>query len=85
MIEVTQADRERADLFFPAKTISHRQDLAELLACHRIEAQRPLLDALELISKEAELADVLGYGWKKARKKALSAIKQARGLIVRVD
>jgi hypothetical protein len=85
-IEVTQEDRDLVMAIAmlvndTGITIPERLAGAErLCARHRIEAQRPLLEALE---------NMLAWDGRNppswVLEKANAAIKQARGLIVRVD
>lgn len=50
-----------------------------------ISAAPDLLEALVLMYKEAELADVRGYGWDSVRAKSLNAIVKAVGIDPDID
>ena len=84
-IVVTQADIDAADkafyIAFGGNTDGIDDTMRELLAHHRIESQRPLLEALDAVIRLIPCVDisVKGVHEHKEVRTARKAIKQAKG------
>ena len=80
-IIVTQADADSASLFLYALDYDQFTDLQQAFARHRIESQRPLLEALENIMPYMQTGHGVPnrLGASLAASAALAAIKQAKG------
>ena len=75
---VSQQGRTVAKVSYPYTPGMPQAAIDECVANgHLIAAAPDLLAALKLIEAEASLADVLGYGWDKARAAARAAIAKA--------